>query len=177
MSDDPVSIPPTSLTEMEAFLDLTDEDRERLARFRAHIVPHMDRLAEAFYAFLGRHEPTARMLEKFDVAALRKTQRASLDRTLQAKYDADYMAHLEHVGRAHFHAGVSPAWFLGAYHFWQRRLHDLAFALENDPAEAQEVCLAIDKAFCLDMGLATEAHLRAYAQLLAERGGEADAPE
>lgn len=143
-----------------AFLELSDDDRKRLAE----IAPALRRMApefvETFYAHLLRFPETAAFLQdEHLVERLKTMQRDHLESMLDAGWDDAYVARRGRVGDAHAQVGIRPHIFLGAYYQYLQ-FCCRALAPDKDPTQRQfvERMLSLLKVVLLDVGLTLDAY-------------------
>ena len=117
-----------TLAQRLAFLQMTEDDRQRLRALAPRLNASSDAFVEQFYRHLFSFKETARFLEDPDVVArLKRMQQAHLQSMLEDDVNEDYIAQRRRVGDIHAHVGISPQMFLGAYNqYLQYGLKELA---------------------------------------------------
>lgn len=143
------------------FLNLTAEDAEALRGLRPLFERRLDEVVDAFYAHLLAFAETAQLLaDRTTVERLKRLQRDYLLRITEGCFDDNYFEERLRIGRTHERVGLSPKWYLLAYHQFFQLLSPL---IENyhsgAPADARRALLALHKVFMLDASLAMEAYI------------------
>src|ERR1051325_10387644 len=99
-----------------AFLELTEDDKQRLHTLRPLLFRWGSAFVEEFYRHLFAFEETAVFLrDPALVARLKQAQQAHLESMLDAQWDEAYVARRRRGGDAHAQVGINPQMFLGAY--------------------------------------------------------------
>ncbi len=154
-----------------SFLHITEEDERRLERAHPLIQRHADWIIDQFYDHLLAHPFTRRILEAPGVLArLRGHQRAYFEQLTQGRYDEAYFEDRLRIGHAHDRIGLSPEWYLGAYHKYLSIVSDvLSREMVRDYQGFFDTLLSLTKVIYLDMGLAMDAYIGASQERLSER--------
>ncbi len=157
-----------TLAQRLAFLQMTEEDRQRLRALAPRLNASSDAFVEQFYRHLFSFPETARFLQDPAlVARLKKMQQAHLQSMLEDAVDDDYIAQRRHVGDVHAHVGISPQMFLGAYNqYLQYGLKELATGQDVPVGEFLEQIQSLLKAVFLDVELTLEAYFAEATQNL-----------
>lgn len=102
-----------SLVRKLAFLDITEEDRERLRALAPILNEQGTVFVESFYRHLFKFEETAHFLKDSElVERLKLAQQRHLESMLAADWDDGYVDRRYRVGDAHAQVGISPQIFL-----------------------------------------------------------------
>ncbi len=159
----------TDLAQRLAFLEIDEQDRQRLHELAPSLKSHALDFVETFYRHLFTFEETARFLQDPElVARLKLMQQSHLESMVDADWSNDYIARRFRVGDAHAQVGISPQIFLGAYNqYLQFSMRQLA-AQSDSPAirEYAERVVSLQKAVFLDIGLTLEAYFAQATQSL-----------
>jgi signal transduction histidine kinase len=150
------------------FLQLNEEDRERLAE----LAPLYERCAEAFVADFYRHllsfPQTASFLQNEElVKRLKRAQDEHFKSMLAARWDVEYVQQRYRVGKAHADVGIEPEWFLGAYNqYAQYCFRQFSRGVGAEAQQQVERLLSLFKAIFLDIGLTLDAYFAQATQKL-----------
>jgi signal transduction histidine kinase len=144
-----------------AFFDLTDEDRQNLARLRPLLEKHADSLVAAFYRHLLSFEPARALLADPDVKdRLLLKQREYLLSLAEPALDADYFEQRLEIGRTHVRVGLEPRFYLGAYALYMRLLVPAILEhWQRDLPAAERVILSLQKLLMLDASVAMDSYI------------------
>ncbi len=143
-----------------AFLELSEQDAERLRDLSPLFEKHAREFVDRFYLHLFRFPDTSRFLQDERlVAGLKEMQLAHLQSMLNANWGDDYVAQRLRVGRAHAEKGIEPEFFLGSYQLYlsyhMRLLEENA---SGDRHLFMEQLRSLMKAILLDVGLTLDAY-------------------
>jgi signal transduction histidine kinase len=143
-----------------SFLELTANDRERLAKLAPACVDSAGEFVTAFYAHLLSFPDTARFLEdQALVARLKLAQQSHFESTLEANWNEEYVERRRRVGDAHAQAGISPEVFLGAYiQYLKYSLRQLGSRHAPEAGDLLNQVLSLVKVVFLDIGLTLDAY-------------------
>jgi len=163
--NEPAPHPPETrdLQRRLAYLDLTEEDHQRLRALSALLKRWAPAFVEQFYEHLFAFEETAAFLrDPALVARLKLAQQSHLESMLEADWDEAYVARRHHVGDVHAQVGINPQMFLGAYNqylqFCLRKLATDETIAPEGPQEIVENLLSLLKAVFFDIGLTLDAY-------------------
>ena len=151
---------PADLKRRLAFLQLTEEDAERLRALAKTFDSCSDDFVEAFYRHLFAFDETNKFLkDPALVERLKKTQREHFQSLLEANWDEPFVERRRLVGEAHADVGLEPQWFLGAYNQYVQHWID-HFSRGADPQMCEplrSVALVV-RAVLLDIGMTLDAY-------------------
>jgi len=150
------------------YLNLTDEDVERLRRLRPILEKHADTFVASFYRQLLSFGPTRELLADPEVKErLLTKQRGYLLSLGDPRFDEAYLEERRQVGRTHARVGLEPRWYLGAYSLYFGLLTPIICdSFSQDMEEASQVVMSLQKLLMLDAQLAMEAYIEAHQQQL-----------
>lgn len=142
------------------YLEITAEDERRLRDVHQRLQPHAQEVIDRFYEFLLSHEPTRRFLsEPGLVAHLKQLQLKYFSELTSGNYDLAYCQNRVKVGQAHYRAGLSPEWYLGAYVKYVHIVTDvLGLSFGGDFESFFQTLVSLTKVIYLDTGLALDAY-------------------
>jgi signal transduction histidine kinase len=157
-----------TLAQQLAFLQMTEDDRQRLRALAPRLNASSDAFVEQFYRHLFSFKETARFLEDPElVARLKRLQQSHLQSMLEDEINEDYIARRRRVGDIHAHVGISPQMFLGAYNqYLQYGLKELASTPDLPMADFVAQILSLLKAVFLDVELTLDAYFAEATQNL-----------
>ncbi|MCS7048724.1 MAG: protoglobin domain-containing protein [Verrucomicrobiae bacterium] len=143
------------------FLNLSANDAEALRALRPLFEQRLDEVVDAFYAHLLAFPETAQLLaDRTTVERLKRLQREYLLRITDGCFDEHYFEERLRIGRTHERVGLSPKWYLLAYHqFFQLLCPLIEKFYERNAAQGRRAMLALHKVFMLDASLAMEAYI------------------
>lgn len=98
------------------FLNFTSEDRARLRALKPVVESALPDILDAFYADISQHETVNAMFtsEAMRVHA-REKQLEHWLRICEGKFDADYLASVQRIGKVHAALDLKPEWYFGGY--------------------------------------------------------------
>lgn len=141
------------------FLQLTDEDAERIRSLRPLFAEGMSEFIEAFYKHLFAFPETARFLQDPEmVEPLKRIQQRHFESMLDAHWDEAFGAGRKKVGSTHAEVGIEPSFFLGGYTQYVQYFFR-SFAKSRGIAEDDvDHLLSLVKVVILDLGLSLESY-------------------
>lgn len=151
------------LARRREWLGLDEAKVRLLASLDALLAPHLPDIIAQLHASIAKFPEIARLLrDDATVARVKEAQKQYFMRLTRGGYDLDHAEQRLRVGYTHARIGLTPAWFLGAY-------HQFALAVERvleqhfgpDGAAALAARIALDKAVLFDLGLTLEAYYHA----------------
>jgi len=165
MNTGPAPIQPPAFDAAEralrfAYLGFDERDALLLHDLVEVFAPHLDDIAERFYAHLLHFEAT-RNVFKDDamVQRLKEAQKTYLMQAVRGPYDAVYFERRWRIGYIHNVIGLEPRWFVGAFKLYHRIL--FPYIQERYGSDSQAVIdhiLALDKIMALDMIVGLESY-------------------
>ena len=154
----------TEFSRRKAYLDLGDEDAERLRALAAGLGGSGQDFIRDFYARLHEFAGTDAVLAKTACPAdeLQSMHIGQLLALLSGRYDFDYAQGRMRIGIAHHQAGLEPEWYIGAYRHYLSWLLPVAWRDAKGDAEAfLATALSLVKIVLLDIELAISAYFHA----------------
>ncbi len=159
-------VPAVEIGEMEvdleyrlAFLELSEEDAQRLRQLETTFADSRQEFAEVFYRHLLHFDETAKFFQNAElVARLKELQQRHFDSLLHAQWGDDFVSQRHKVGEAHANLGVEPQFFLGAYNqYLQHWLSQLGSQCDDDLRPHIDAIQSLVRAVILDIGLTLDA--------------------
>ncbi|WP_375688193.1 methyl-accepting chemotaxis protein [Pseudooceanicola sp. LIPI14-2-Ac024] len=143
---------------------LDAEAREHVAEAGALLLPHLDRILDQFYAYVGSVPAMAAMFRDPEMMAhARAAQKAHWTLMLKGTFGDDYRASVQRIGRVHFRIGLDMNWYAGNYARFASQLQAiLAEAVANRLGRARisrltPLLSALTRTLFLDLGMAVDA--------------------
>ena len=102
--------------ELQAYVGWGEADRQRVQAATAVLGPHLPSLVDDFYAEVGRHPDTQRVIEGAGAAVerLKATLGDWLQELLRGPYDRHYVERRWQVGRRHVEVGLDQTYVSAA---------------------------------------------------------------
>src|SRR5581483_2328224 len=150
-----------TLARRKAFLELRDEDSERLRGLHDLAQQYAERVIEDFYAHLLSFEESKKFFtDPVVLARVKAAQKQYFLRLTQGHYDAAYVEDRLRIGVAHERIDLPIELYLSAYNFYLRTvMKHFVEAYGNHPEQVIPLFLSLLKLVFFDMGLATETYL------------------
>jgi signal transduction histidine kinase len=148
------------LATRRAFLQITEEDCERVRGLGQSFRAFADEFVDRFYTHLFSFPETAAFLRDPELAAqLKGLQKGYFESLLEANLSAEYVAGRRRMGQAHAEVGLEPLWFLGAFNQYIQHCFKYFAALpDQDLGRYTAGTLSLLKFILLDIGLALDAY-------------------
>jgi len=148
------------LATRRAFLQITEDDCERVRDLGQAFRAFADEFVERFYAHLFSFPETAAFLQDPAlVAELKGLQKRYFESLLEANLSANYVTGRRRVGQAHAEVGLEPQWFLGAFNqYIQHCFKYFASLPDQELGRYAAGTLSLLKFILLDIGLALDAY-------------------
>ena len=152
-----------------AYLRIDDEARALLSAFQPLVEKLIPAILDDFYAHITQEETLKAMfVSAAHMQHARDAQGKHWLRMFSGRFDDDYFASVERIGKAHSQLGLQPGWYIGGYGLVKQALiaavldeatRGTAFGGKNKVRHASRLIQAIDKAISLDMDLAISIYL------------------
>jgi len=144
-----------------AYLGITDQDLEVLARLRPVLEDQADALVDAFYRHLLTFPRTRHVLRDDAVRKrLMGLQREYLLSLAGPEIDEEYIARRRIIGETHERVGLEPRWYLGAYALYMSLLTPLVCEIHADsPERAEQTMIALQRLLALDAQVVMETYI------------------
>jgi len=154
-----------------AFAGIDEETCAQLRKLWPLIEPNLDGILAGFYDHL-RKDPRMKALVGDRQGSLESAQKKHWKRLFTSGFDADYVASINRIGRAHVRIGLEPRWYIAGYQHVMSALTRLVIArFRFSPTRAGRAVDAITKATMLDLDYA----ISTYQTMLIEREAERNA--
>lgn len=145
----------------KAFLEFDENDIARLRMLHGKLKDAHAEVVDAFYDHLLSFGETRVLLgDNIHVERLKHTQIQYLDGLTAGEYDGDYARDRLRIGIAHQRIGLSPKWYLGAYHKYLSMLFPHLWKTNgfSDNATLENMRTLLKVVF-LDMGIAIDTYI------------------
>ena len=138
------------------------------------IAPALEGLMKRFYAHVMA-EPRLAALIGERQGALEGAQVKHWTRLFSGRFDEDYAASVERIGRAHHRIGLEPRWYIGGYQFMLSELSRLILRKHRfAPARAGRLIEALNKAVLFDLDFALSTYQQVLLEERAQRNREVE---
>lgn len=160
-SPEKMGIDEQELAWRKEFLELRQDDVERLTNIRELAAAYADPVIQGFYKHLLAFEQGRAFFKDPDV--LERVKQLQVEYFLDltgGEYDLDYVKNRLGIGTVHERIGLPFKLYLGMYSWYLRAVAVRLFqAFPKDPDKALAVLLSLTKLVFLDLGLAMDTYL------------------
>lgn len=154
------------MRERYKFIGLGESDLRELQAFWPVLEKAMPEVLNGFIAH-AMTVPTAAMHLRGSEDKFRASQALQWRMLFTSGFNATYFETTQKIGRARYHSGLEPRWFIGSYATFLNLLGGVALrTYRRKPARLKAVTEAIQKALILDMDVAMSIY---YEEAAAER--------
>jgi signal transduction histidine kinase len=147
-----------------AYIGFGERDTALLRDLEQVFAPHLQEIADRFYAHLLSFEATRKVFkDEAMVLRLKGAQKTYLMQAVRGPYDHAYFQRRWRIGYVHNAIGLEPRWFVGAFKLYHAIL--FPYIMERYRGDAQAIVdhiLAIDKIMALDMIVGLESYWAHY---------------
>jgi len=141
------------------FLQLSEEDADRLRSLRQQFEEQGPDFAKAFYEHLFGFPETASFLQdKALVARLKESQQEHFRSLLDAEWNDQFAAERKKVGEAHARVGIQPHLFLGAYNQYLQHWLGQLGPQQGEATVGIDHLRSLVRVTLLDIGLTLDAY-------------------
>jgi signal transduction histidine kinase len=158
----------SDLEQRLTYLNMDGTDLERLRCLAPLLEKHADTFVASFYRQLLSFGPTRDLLADPAVKErLLSKQREYLLSLGNPRLDEAFLAERRRIGHVHARVGLEPRWYLGAYALYFSLLTPIICdAFSQDPEDASQIVVSLQKQLMLDAQLAMEAYIDTNAEQL-----------
>lgn len=140
-------------------INLTVEDLQVIHSLQPLIEKNIDDLVNEFYGTIIKIQDLKSMVENHStIDRLRNTLSVHLIELFNGKIDNDFLEKRLRVAKIHFHIGLKPAWYMGAFQNLQNTLVQIVFDNLEDAKEKQLSISAITKILSLEQQIVLESY-------------------
>lgn len=149
---------PKIITKMN-MINLTKEDLMLLKCIQPLIEKNIDLLVDGFYDSILQIKELQVIIEKHStVDRLRKTLKVHLVELFNGTIDQEFVMKRNKVASIHFHIGLKPAWYMGAFQNLQNTLFKIVYNEVHDRLEVEQISMVITKILSLEQQMVLEAY-------------------
>jgi rsbT co-antagonist protein RsbR len=147
----------------KAFLELRNEDVDRLKQLADFAKDYVDPIVEDLYRhFLSFDETRAFFRDPRVLDRVKRLQKEYFVRLTDGEYGREYVANRLRIGTVHERIELAPKWYLGAYNFYLRAVASrLQEAFGEADSRVVPLFLSLMKLVFLDVGLAMDTYIHA----------------
>ena len=147
-------------TQRKAYLELDEQDAQRLRDIAGPLRGLHPKIMDAFYAHLQSFPPTREFIQDpQQLHQLRVKQESYFNELLNGEYDRDYLHSRLNVGVAHQRIGLTSDWYIGAYaKFLTSLLPELMRLAEDRNEKLLGMITALVKVVFLDINLVLDTY-------------------
>jgi len=161
--------PHTDRSRKLAYLRIDDDTKKLLNASWRILRSAIPSILDEFYAHVTAEAHLKAMFR--DPAHIRHAKQAQTrhwERMFSGRFDEDYFASVERIGKTHCRLGLEPGWYIGGYNLVKDRItgqlleeaaSGAAIGRRRRIAEAARMLQAVDKAIALDMDLSIDVYL------------------
>lgn len=166
-----VGIDAAEIKARKAFLELTEDDAERLRGLRNKLAAAQHGFADGFYEYLRQLPELAALLpDAATVSRLKSAHGRYFASLTEGDYGEAYVSGRLRVGMTHARIGLTPKWYVGAF---RKYLSDMLgatwVASGQDFAAFAPAFDALIKVVMLDLGLTLDTYIHADKRTIALR--------
>lgn len=146
------------LMKME-MINLKMEDLQIIHTIQPLIEENIEILVKDFYDTILKVDSLKEIIERnSSVNQLGDTLKTHLIELFNGCIDEDFINKRLKVAKIHFHIGLQPAWYMGAFQNLQNTLLKIIYRKVQDREEAEKISLAITKILSLEQQIVLEAY-------------------
>jgi two-component system, LuxR family, sensor kinase FixL len=147
--------------ELQAYVGWTEADVERVRAAETVAAPCFDDLVDDFYAEIGRHPESGRVITggKEQIDRLKRSLRVWLDDLFRGPYDLEYVSRRWRVGLRHVEIGLPHIYTAAAVSRLRSGLNAaVARGWTGDRATFVETTISLDRLIDLDLAIIGDAY-------------------
>lgn len=138
-------------------INLSDDDLQLILRIKPLLEDNIDQIVETFYSTILAIPSLEKIIDTYsEVNKLRKTLSIHLIELFSAKFDQAFLEKLHRIAKVHYHIGLEPAWYMGAFQNLQNSLLQVIFKEVIDRTELQELIIVINKLLSFEQQIVLE---------------------
>lgn len=148
--------------EMIEYVGFSEADSLNLRQLTPHVQPHLQTIADRFYATIDRF-PDARAVFEDDaqVERLKDSLQAWTQQLLEGPHDEVYWNRRRHIGKVHVRVGLPQRYMFTAMNLLRSHLCEIAWeSLGAD--EARETCGALGRIMDVELGVMCGTYMEAH---------------
>jgi len=167
----PTDLSVDQVDELLAYLDLSDDDFERIRSLTELLEGASGEVADAFYDHVEKFPSVAASLEGHR-ERLRRVQATYFDQLVHGEVDLDYVGSRQRVGRTHARLGLDLWAYVGAFSKYATTVGGLVKSDARTKAQMSdhwEALASLNKLIFFDMSVSNQAYLDATLERLATK--------
>lgn len=150
-------------------IQLNEEHLSHVICVQPIVVIHIDKLVEQFYKTVLQVQELRTIIETHSsVEQLRKTLREHLIELFEGVLDREFFEKRIRVAKIHYHIGLKPAWYMGAFQNLQHELFQVMMDEVTDREEFRLIWSSVTKLLSLEQQLVLEAYNQETEQKIQE---------
>jgi heam-based aerotactic trancducer len=147
------------ITSKLSMIGLTNEDLQIITSMQPIIEGHIDQLVNDFYETILEVEELKQIIDTYSsVEKLRSTLKMHLVEMFSANIDEEFIEKRSRVAKIHYHIGLKPEWYMGAFQNLQESIIELIFDKVILKHELRKIIIAITKMLSFEQQLVLEAY-------------------
>jgi len=147
------------ITSKLSMIGLTNEDLQIITNMQPIIEGHIDQLVNDFYETILEVEELKQIIDTYSsVEKLRSTLKMHLVEMFSANIDEEFIEKRSRVAKIHYHIGLKPEWYMGAFQNLQQSIIELIFDKVILKHELRKIIIAITKILSFEQQLVLEAY-------------------
>ncbi|MBD8068668.1 globin-coupled sensor protein [Bacillus sp. PS06] len=140
-------------------IHLTEEDLHVIHAIQPIVEQNITNLVNDFYRTIIEIDELKKIIEDHStVERLRKTLSDHIIDLFNGQLNQEFLIKRERVAKIHFHIGLKPAWYMGAFQNLQASLISLVFKHSEDIEEVHLIISAITKILSLEQQIVLESY-------------------
>lgn len=149
------------VNEMKDMYNLTDEERQLLAKMKPVMEKHAQEIVDAFYEYLEKYEPTKKILhaEPGRIERLKGHLYRWLVSLTEGAYEDAYFQRRYRIGARHVEVGLEPRYVIAAMAFCrQTAAQQIIQAAYADDPNSEARWKVLDKIMDLDLNIMLQSY-------------------
>ena len=151
-----LNITPEDFEKRKQFLQIQEEDIQRIREFRKYIKKVPESIFDAFYNHLMKFRETKEYFkDQQQIKRLKHKQLKYFEELFSGNYDWEYLMTRLNVGYVHVQLNIVPLWYIGAYN---RYMDEIRILVREHAIDETETMRSILKVVMLDIVLTLESY-------------------
>lgn len=151
---------PTFFEDLKAYVGFDDDASAALRALHPHAQPHFAPIVDDFYAAIEAHAGARAAITggEDQIARLKQTLNAWIDRMLLGPHDAEYCAMRARIGRVHVRIALPQHYMFTAMNRIRVRLLDVVQTWATGRDEMRRLCAAVNQIIDIDLAIMLETY-------------------
>jgi signal transduction histidine kinase len=156
----PVLMTPTFLEDLKVYVGFDDDASAALRALHPHAQASFGPIVDDFYAAIEAHSGARAAITggEAQIARLKQTLHAWLDRMLLGPHDAEYCAMRARIGRVHVRIALPQHYMFTAMNRIRVRLLDVVQTWAAGREEMRRLCAAVNQIIDIDLAIMLETY-------------------